>query len=177
MVIFVGPSSFIESLYSTFAGLAADPVAKVRKTLASSLHELAKLVGTSFNTTKVQIVRLFHGKNFLWIKNDSEAFRSTVFGVQWIFDLSMFDLSKIFDLCNNFAFPDTLSLSKNYCISRSYSTLLSFHICTSKYVQQTAVSCVSSANTQGCQSRIFVVSSWGCLTSTTSASLKRAQWI
>ena len=65
MVIFVGPSSFIESLYSTFAGLAADPVAKVRKTLASSLHELAKLVGTSFNTTKVQIVRLFHGKNFL----------------------------------------------------------------------------------------------------------------
>ena len=63
MVIFVGPSSFIESLYSTFAGLAADPVAKVRKTLASSLHELAKLVGTSFNTTKVQIVRLFHGKN------------------------------------------------------------------------------------------------------------------
>ena len=62
MVIFVGPSSFVESLYSTFAGLAADPVAKVRKTLASSLHELAKLVGTSFNTTKVQIVRLFHGK-------------------------------------------------------------------------------------------------------------------
>jgi serine/threonine-protein phosphatase 4 regulatory subunit 4 len=60
MVIFVGPSSFVESLYSTFAGLAADPVAKVRKTLASSLHELAKLVGTSFNTTKVQIVRLFH---------------------------------------------------------------------------------------------------------------------
>ena len=62
MVIFVGPSSFVESLYSTFAGLASDPVAKVRKTLASSLHELAKLVGTSFNTTKVQIVRLFHGK-------------------------------------------------------------------------------------------------------------------
>ena len=65
MVIFVGPSSFVESLYSTFAGLAADPVAKVRKTLASSLHELAKLVGTSFNTTKVQIVRLFHSKNIL----------------------------------------------------------------------------------------------------------------
>lgn len=62
MVIFVGPSNFIESLYSTFAGLASDPLAKVRKTLASSLHELAKLVGTSFNTTKVQIVRLFHGK-------------------------------------------------------------------------------------------------------------------
>lgn len=62
MVIFVGPSNFIESLYSTFAGLASDPMAKVRKTLASSLHELAKLVGTSFNTTKVQIVRLFHGK-------------------------------------------------------------------------------------------------------------------
>ena len=62
MVIFVGPSNFVESLYSTFAGLASDPVAKVRRTLASSLHELAKLVGTSFNTTKVQIVRLFHGR-------------------------------------------------------------------------------------------------------------------
>ena len=83
MVIFVGPSSFIESLYTTFAGLAADPVAKVRKTLASSLHELAKLVGSSFNTTKVQIVRLFHSKNILWIntcKNNSEALRCTVFG-------------------------------------------------------------------------------------------------
>lgn len=63
MVIFVGPATFLESLYATFSGLASDPVAKVRKTLASSLHELAKLVGTSFNTTKVQIVRLFHGKS------------------------------------------------------------------------------------------------------------------
>ncbi len=62
MVIFVGPSNFIESLYATFAGLASDPVSKVRRTLASSLHELAKLVGTSFNTAKVQIVRLFNGK-------------------------------------------------------------------------------------------------------------------
>ena len=63
MVIFVGPNTFLESLYSTFAGLASDPTAKVRKTLASSLHELAKLVGTHFNTTKVQIVRLFHDDN------------------------------------------------------------------------------------------------------------------
>lgn len=60
MVIFVGPNTFLESLYSTFAGLASDPAAKVRSKLASSLHELAKLVGTNFNTTKVQIVRLFH---------------------------------------------------------------------------------------------------------------------
>ena len=77
MVIFVGPSSFIESLYTTFAGLAADPVAKVRKTLASSLHELAKLVGTSFNTTKVQIVRLFHGKNNPRIYNINSAWHTT----------------------------------------------------------------------------------------------------
>ena len=62
MVIFVGPANFVESLYSTFAGLSSDPSPKVKRTLASSLHELAKLVGTSFNTTKVQIVRLFHGK-------------------------------------------------------------------------------------------------------------------
>ena len=62
MVIFVGPSNFVETLYPTFAGLAADPMAKVRKTLASSLHELANRVESSFNTTKVQIVRLFNGK-------------------------------------------------------------------------------------------------------------------
>ena len=62
MVIFVGPSNFVEILYPTFAGLAADPMAKVRKTLASSLHELANRVESSFNTTKVQIVRLFNGK-------------------------------------------------------------------------------------------------------------------
>ena len=62
MVIFVGPSNFVETLYPTFAGLAADPTAKVRKTLASSLHELANRVESSFNTTKVQIVRLFNGK-------------------------------------------------------------------------------------------------------------------
>ena len=68
MVIFVGPNTFVESLYATFAGLASDPVAKVRKTLASSLHELAKLVGTNFNMTKVQIVRLFHGKYSFSIK-------------------------------------------------------------------------------------------------------------
>ena len=70
MVIFVGPSNFVETLYPTFAGLAADPMAKVRKTLASSLHELANRVESSFNTTKVQIVRLFNGKKIkVFVKN------------------------------------------------------------------------------------------------------------
>ena len=62
MVIFVGPTNFVETLYPTFAGMASDPSSKVRKTLASSLHELANRVESSFNTTKVQIVRLFNGK-------------------------------------------------------------------------------------------------------------------
>jgi uncharacterized protein YjbI with pentapeptide repeats len=79
MVIFVGSSNFVESLYSTFAGLASDPSAKVRKTLASSLHELAKLVGTSFNTTKVQIVQLFHGNyNTPNMSNKSKVNKSKV---------------------------------------------------------------------------------------------------
>ena len=59
MVLFVGAKNFTEFLYSTFADLSYDTSAIVRSTIASSLHELAKMIGANFDVTKDQILRLF----------------------------------------------------------------------------------------------------------------------
>ena len=59
LVLVVGPENFADVLYPTFSDLACDSCPAVRRTLASSLHEIAKLVGTSFAMTKVQVSNLF----------------------------------------------------------------------------------------------------------------------
>ena len=59
MVLFVGAKTFIEVMYPTFASLSCDSSPIVRCTIASSLHELAKMLGTNFDVTKSQIVSLF----------------------------------------------------------------------------------------------------------------------
>lgn len=61
MVVFIGPSNFIELLYPTFADLAADPAWRVRQTLARGLHEVAKIVGSGFKITKMEVANLFAG--------------------------------------------------------------------------------------------------------------------
>ena len=45
MLLFVGPAHFTDQLFATFCDLATDPSPGVRKTLASSLHELIKIIG------------------------------------------------------------------------------------------------------------------------------------
>ena len=60
MVLFVGAPGFKDVLYKTFSGLASDPCPLVRATIASGLHELAKILdAASFNLTKTQISDLF----------------------------------------------------------------------------------------------------------------------
>ena len=59
LVLVVGPENFADVLYPTFSDLACDSCPAVRRTLASSLHEIAKLVGTDFAMTKVQVSNLF----------------------------------------------------------------------------------------------------------------------
>ena len=59
MVVFIGPSNFIDILYPTFVDLAADPAWRVRQTLARGLHEVAKLVGVGFKITKTEVSNLF----------------------------------------------------------------------------------------------------------------------
>ena len=44
MVLFVGAPGFKDVLYKTFSGLASDPCPLVRATIASGLHELAKIL-------------------------------------------------------------------------------------------------------------------------------------
>ena len=46
MLLFTGANNFAESLFSTLCELATDPAARVRRTLAASLHELIKIVGS-----------------------------------------------------------------------------------------------------------------------------------
>jgi len=60
MVLFVGAVNFTDQLFSTFCDFATDPSPSVRKTLASSLHELIKIIGINFSLTKMQIVALFN---------------------------------------------------------------------------------------------------------------------
>jgi len=60
MVLFVGAVNFTDQLFSTFCDFATDPSPSVRKTLAASLHELIKIIGTNFSLTKMQIVALFN---------------------------------------------------------------------------------------------------------------------
>ena len=60
MVLFVGAPGFKDVLYKTFSALASDRCPMVRATIASSLHELAKILdAASFNLTKTQISDLF----------------------------------------------------------------------------------------------------------------------
>ena len=59
MILFNGQQNFVENLYPIFSLLASDPHFSVRKTLASSLHEVARLVGSSFACTKNEVCKLF----------------------------------------------------------------------------------------------------------------------
>ena len=63
MVLFVGINNFSDKLFSTFCDFAMDPSPLVRKTLAASLHELIKIIGTNFSLLKMQIVALFNDTN------------------------------------------------------------------------------------------------------------------
>jgi len=63
MVLFVGANNFTDQLFSTFCDFATDPSPLVRKTLAASLHELIKIIGTNFSLSKMQIVALFNDNN------------------------------------------------------------------------------------------------------------------
>ena len=59
MVLFAEAKAFSEVMYPVFANLSSDTRSTVRCTIASSLHELAKIIGTNFDLTKNQIVNLF----------------------------------------------------------------------------------------------------------------------
>jgi len=63
MVLFVGANNFTDQLFSTFCDFATDPSPLVRKTLAASLHELIKIIGTNFSLSKMQVVALFNDSN------------------------------------------------------------------------------------------------------------------
>lgn len=63
MVLFVGSANFTDKLFSTFCDFATDPSHLVRKTLAASLHELIKIIGTNFSLSKMQVVALFNDNN------------------------------------------------------------------------------------------------------------------
>ena len=60
MVHFVGANNFTDQLFSAFCDFATDPDPLVRKTLAASLHELIKIIGTNFSLSKMQIIALFN---------------------------------------------------------------------------------------------------------------------
>eukprot|EP00092_Neocalanus_flemingeri_P006565 GFUD01007077.1.p1 GENE.GFUD01007077.1~~GFUD01007077.1.p1 ORF type:complete len:1705 (+),score=246.70 GFUD01007077.1:246-5117(+) len=63
MVLFVGANNFTDQLFSTFCDFATDPSPLVRKTLAASMHELIKIIGTNFSLSKMQVVSLFNDSN------------------------------------------------------------------------------------------------------------------
>jgi len=63
MVLFVGANNFTDQLFSTFCDFATDPSPLVRKTLAASMHELIKIIGTNFSLAKMQVVALFNDSN------------------------------------------------------------------------------------------------------------------
>ena len=79
MVLFVGANNFSEKLFSTFCDFAADSSPLVRKTLASSLHELIKIIGTNFCLLKMQIVALFNDSNI-------DVLSSMVFNMVYVID-------------------------------------------------------------------------------------------
>ena len=64
MVLFVGAVNFTDQLFSTFCDFATDPSPGVRRTLAASLHELIKIIGTHFSLVKMQIVALFNDSRY-----------------------------------------------------------------------------------------------------------------
>lgn len=58
MVLFAGPKAFKEQLYETFHDLACDPYVKVRRTIASGLHEVAKLLGPCVHLIEEDLISL-----------------------------------------------------------------------------------------------------------------------
>ena len=79
MVLFVGANSFAEKLFSTFSDFATDASPTVRKTIASSLHELIKIIGSNFCLLKMQVVALFNDTNL-------EVLSSMVFNMVYVVD-------------------------------------------------------------------------------------------
>ena len=63
MVLFAESKNFSSIMYPTFASLSCDLSPMVRSIIASSLHELAKIIGTNFDLIKNQIVGLFSDNN------------------------------------------------------------------------------------------------------------------
>lgn len=59
MVLFADARNFSSLMYPIFVILSTDKNAMVRSSVASSLHELAKIIGTNFDLIKNQIVSLF----------------------------------------------------------------------------------------------------------------------
>ena len=78
-VLFVGTQNFSDKLFSTFYDFAAVSSPAVRKTLAASLHELIKIIGTNFCLLKMQIVALFNDNNM-------DVLSSMVFNMVYIID-------------------------------------------------------------------------------------------
>ena len=63
MVLFAEAKNFSDVMHPTFVRLSSDASAMVRSSVASSLHELAKIIGTNFDMIKSQIVSLFSDNN------------------------------------------------------------------------------------------------------------------
>ena len=59
MVLFAEARNFSTLMYPIFVILSIDKNSMVRSSIASSLHELAKIIGTNFDLIKNQIVNLF----------------------------------------------------------------------------------------------------------------------
>ena len=59
MVLFAEARNFSTLMYPIFVVLSIDKNSMVRSSIASSLHELAKIIGTKFDLIKNQIVNLF----------------------------------------------------------------------------------------------------------------------
>ena len=59
MVLFAEARNFSSLMHPIFVVLSNDRNAMVRSSIASSLHELAKIIGTNFDLIKNQIVNLF----------------------------------------------------------------------------------------------------------------------
>ena len=59
MVLFAEAKNFSGLMHTIFVILSTDKNAIVRSSIASSLHELAKIIGTNFDLIKNQIVSLF----------------------------------------------------------------------------------------------------------------------
>ena len=69
MVLFAEAKYFSRAMQSTFISLSSDSSSVVRSSIASSLHELAKIIGANFDLIKNQIVNLFSDNSIEVLEN------------------------------------------------------------------------------------------------------------